>query len=93
MDNEEYTGCPFPVPHPEVVESCIDDWFDDEEALLTTQDNPVIPSGYKVIARDPGDDLILVSENDAIYYCRHETGDLIKLAENIESFIKTIEMD
>ena len=90
---EEYEGREFPVPDPSIGASCIDYWFGEDEVAYLSENNPLVPVGFKAIARDPGDDLILLANNGEIYYCNHENGRLVKLTENMAEFLKTISLD
>ncbi len=92
-DLEKYEGLPFPVPHEDIVETCIDYWFDNQEVKRVTANSPLVPDGYKAVARDPGDDLILIKNDSSVHYAKHDTGELIKLAENMSAFLQTIEIE
>lgn len=90
---EEYIGLEFPVPDSDIGASCIDYWFDEDEIAKQTKNNPLVPAGFKAIARDPGDDLILQRDSGEIYYCSHENGKLVKLAKDMADFLETIRLD
>lgn len=92
MELEEYEGLLFIVPDPDIKETCIDYWFDEEEKRNVTENNPLIPKDCIAIARDPGDNLIALNFDGKVIYIDHETNKIIELASSLDSFlIKTKE--
>lgn len=90
---EKYVGGDFPIPDTDIGGSCIDYWFDKEEVDRQTKCNPLVPLGFKAVARDAGDNLILQADNGEIYYCDHEDGRLIKLAKEMAEFLDTVKVE
>ena len=86
-------GIPFPVPDPDIVESCIDYWFDDDEITQITKDCPIVPAGLRAIARDPGDDLIAVDASGSVFYISHDSGTILRLSDSLEAFYSTFRQD
>lgn len=86
-------GMPFPVLDPQINESCIDYWFDEDEIEEVSSDRPIVPDGFRAIARDPGDDLIALAPNGSVFYLTHDTGRSIQLADSIAKFYETFGSD
>ena len=91
IPSEQYAGREFPIDDLEVTSSCVDYWFDAEEVVSQTANNALVPKGYSAIARDPGDDLILLQNSTGhVFYCLHETGRLIQIADSLDDLLKAI---
>ena len=74
------------VPDDRIGESLIDDVFDAETAARLARQHPLASRCDRFVARDPGDNLIVVI-GGAYHYWDHESGDLIALGVDPREFV------
>jgi hypothetical protein len=79
------TGDIIRIPDDDIEESVVDEVFDAETAERMKRTHPVGARCDRMVARDPGDNLIVIRE-EAYYYWDHESDRMIRLGSDPEEF-------
>jgi hypothetical protein len=79
------TGDIIRIPDDDIGESVVDEMFDAENAERMKRTHPVGRRCDRMVARDPGDNLIVIREG-AYHYWDHETDRMIRLGSDPEEF-------
>jgi hypothetical protein len=74
------------VPEASVGETVVDEVFDDEAATRLKRAHPIGARCERLVARDPGDNLIVFREG-AYHYWDHESDQLILLGPDPSEFV------
>ena len=73
------------IPDEDISESVVDEVFDAETAERMKRTHPVGARCDRMIARDPGDSLIVLCDG-AYHYWDHESDRMIRLGSSPEEF-------